>query len=288
MANRQIGLLHPGAMGAAVGAAARGNGHSVFWASEGRSQATKARATAHGLEDAGTLAALCARCDVILAICPPHAAEQVARAVIACGWRGLYVDANAISPERAVRVGKLLWARGAEFVDGGIIGGPPWTAGETVLSLAGRRAGEIAEVFAGGPLEVRVLGEEVGEASALKMCYAAWTKGTTALLAAILATAEELGVREFLYEQWARDDAKMPASTEGRVRRSSAKAWRFAGEMEEIAATFRGAGLPGGFHEAAAAVYERLAGFKDMEELPPLNSVLKALTLAPPERRDGA
>ena len=114
-------------------------------------------------------------------------------------------------------------------------------------------------------------------ASALKMCFAAYTKGTTALLAAILATAESLGVREALFEQWNRDGSDFAGQTTQRVRRVTAKAWRFAGEMEEIATTFREAGMSGDFHAAAADIYRRLASFKGATTTPSLEDVLDAL-----------
>ena len=271
-----LGLLHPGAMGTAVGAALRAQGHRVLWASAGRSAATAARAHQHGLEDAGTLAAVCAQAAVILSICPPHAAEDVANEVAALGFTGLYLDANAIAPAKAQRLAATLAAAGSAFIDGGLIGGPPWQPG-TTLALSGPRAAELAALFAGTPLATEVLGPEVGSASALKMCYAAYSKGTTALLVAALATADQLGVREALLRQW-EGDGGPAAQAPQRARGVTAKAWRFTGEMEEIAATFRGAGLPGGFHEAAGEIYQRLAGFKDAAEPPTLEAVLAALT----------
>src|SRR5438132_9055101 len=53
-----VGLLHPGDMGAAVGATVVAGGARVLWASAGRSAATRARAREVGLEDAGTLASV--------------------------------------------------------------------------------------------------------------------------------------------------------------------------------------------------------------------------------------
>ena len=126
-------------------------------------------------------------------------------------------------------------------------------------------------------METKFRGTEIGKASALKMCYAAYTKGTTALLSAILATAEALDVREELYQQWDLDDRGFSDQVNQKMRRVTAKAWRFEGEMEEIALTFREAGLPDGFHLAAADVYHRMARFKDSSEVPPLNDVLNAL-----------
>jgi 3-hydroxyisobutyrate dehydrogenase-like beta-hydroxyacid dehydrogenase len=277
MTLRQIGILHPGAMGISLAAAAQRAGHTVYWASDERSAATRARADEHQLCDAGSLAALCARCDLILSVCPPHAAEDVAGQVCALGFSGLYVDANAISPQRAARIGAALAEAGAGFVDGGIIGGPAWEPGRTWLYLSGSRAAEVAACFAAGPLETCVLSNEVGQASALKMCYSAYSKGTTALLGAILATAERLGVRAALEREWDQDDPGFSARAVQRVRRSTAKAWRFAGEMDEIAATFRAAGLPGDFHAGAAEVYRRLAPYLDAVESPPVEDVLRAL-----------
>ena len=126
-------------------------------------------------------------------------------------------------------------------------------------------------------METRVIGVDAGKASALKMCFAAYTKGTTALLCAILATAEQLGVREDLYQQWSQDDPRFAEQVVRRVRQVAAKAWRFAGEMEEVAATFRDVGLPGEFHTAAALLYRRLAPFKVARGTPALEDVLTAL-----------
>jgi uncharacterized protein DUF1932 len=110
------------------------------------------------------------------------------------------------------------------------------------------------------------------------MCYAANTKGTVALLAAILTTAENLGVREALFEQWRHDDPQFPEQVQKRIQANTPKAWRFVGEMGEISRTFSGAGAPGEFHAAAANIYERLAGFKDARTPPTLEEILAALT----------
>ena len=271
----RIGLLHPGAMGASVGAAAASNGHTVFWASVGRTESTYARARRAKLQDIETVAALVKASDIVLSVCPPHAAHDVASAVAQLGFTGIYVDGNAISPDRTRAIQRIVEDAGAHYVDGGIIGGPAWKkeAG-THMYLSGRRAAEVAACFAGSPLETPVISERIGAASALKMGYAAYTKGSTALLTAILGMVEREGVRADLARQWG------DAFTEQTVRRvcaNTAKAWRFVGEMHEIADTFRGAGMPGGFHQAAAEVYERLAVFKDQDEPPAIEAVLEAL-----------
>jgi 3-hydroxyisobutyrate dehydrogenase-like beta-hydroxyacid dehydrogenase len=274
---QRIGFLHPGAMGISIAASAQNSGHEVYWASEGRSPDTQARATKYGLRDAHTLEQLCAECAIVVSVCPPHAAEQVAQQVLAAGFAGLYLDANAIAPQRAERIGADMAAAGVAFVDGGIIGGPAWQPGSTWLYLAGPQAKQAAACFAAGPLETQVLGEQIGRASALKMCFAAYTKGTTALLCAILASAEQLGVRGDLEQHWQRDDPQFAEDVAQRVRQVTSKAWRVAGEMEEIADTFRSAGMPGEFHAAAAIVYRQLADFKAARTTPTLEEVLAAL-----------
>ena len=273
----KIGILHPGEMGISVAASAINNGYRVYWASENRSDKTGLRAEKYGLIESDSLIELCHTCEIIFCICPPHAAEAVANSVIKHGFNGYYLDANAISPQRSIKIGQSMEANGISFIDGGVIGGPAWKPKETFLYLSGKDANIIADCFMKGPLETKIIGDEIGKASALKMCYAAYSKGTTALLAAILATAESLDVREELYQQWDMDDPNFSEQVNRRVTRATAKAWRFEGEMHEIASTLKDAGLPNGFHEAAAEVYRRLANFKDSAETPKLDNILKDL-----------
>ena len=279
MSRTRVGILHPGNMGISLAASAKNSGHLVHWASEGRSDETRARATRFDLVDTQSLARLCDTCLIVLSVCPPHAAEDVAKAVLGVGFKGLYLDANAISPGRAMRIGEAMAAAGVAFVDGGIIGGPAWKPDSTCLYLSGERsaAERVASCFSSGPLETRIIADEVGKASALTMCFAAYTKGSTALLCAILATSERLGVRADLERQWSRGGSDFAQRTQERVRQVTEKAWRFVGEMHEISATFREAGLPGGFHSGAADVYERIAHFKGSPEVPSLDQVLAAL-----------
>lgn len=272
-----LGILHPGQMGISVAASAKNSGCTVYWVGAGRSAQSHVRANQQGLRDAGTLAELCHVSEIIVSVCPPHAAEEVAADVMEQGFQGIFVDANAISPQRAQNIAALVTKGGATFVDGGIIGGPAWKPGTTWLYLSGPAAQQAANAFAAGPLGIEVMGDEIGKASALKMCYAAYTKGSTALLVAVFGAAEVLGVREALMAEWGRDGAKGGQENERRVREVTAKAWRFTGEMEEIAATFAAAGMPSGFHEAAADIYERLAGFKEAAATPAVEQVLAAL-----------
>jgi 3-hydroxyisobutyrate dehydrogenase-like beta-hydroxyacid dehydrogenase len=272
-----IGILHPGDMGVSVAASAQNTGHTVYWTSEGRSSQTRARAEKQGFVDAGSLAHLCERCSVILSVCPPDAAEDVANSVLSHNFKGLYLDANAISPQRSSRIGQAMSEAGTTFVDGGIIGGPAWKPGMTWLYLSGRESQHIADCFSAGPLEACIAGDEIGKASALKMCFAAYTKGTTALLCAVLAAAESLGVRDELAQQWSRDGSDFPQQASQQATRVTAKAWRFEGEMHEIASTLNSAGVPGEFHLAAAEIYRRLSGFKAAPQTPSLEEVLAVL-----------
>ena len=277
MAKQKIGVIHPGMMGICVASTIQNSGHDVYWIAEGRSPQSRQRAEKFNLSDAGSLAALCETCSVIVSVCPPHAAESVAEQVLACSFQGVYLDVNAIAPQRAIRMEQAMARSGIDFVDGGIIGAPAWERGKTWLYLSGEKARDALAYFSEGPLETSVVGDDIGKASALKMCYAAYTKGTTALLGGILATAEVMGVRSELEAQWSRDWTNFGEQAGERVRNVTAKAWRFAGEMAEIASTFRKAGLPGEFHDAAETIYERIADFKDAPEIPDLKDVLAKL-----------
>lgn len=272
-----VGLLHPGEMGAAVGAAARAGGARVLWTPEGRGPDTGRRAEAAGLEAVPSLAALVGAAQVILSVCPPHAALEVAGAVAALGFAGLYVDANAVAPATARQVAATVEKAGATFVDGGIIGPPPTRRSTTRLYLSGPAAGRVAALFAGGALEAVVVDGPAGAASALKVAYAAWTKGSAALLMAVRALARAEGVDASLVREWELSQPELPGRSEAAVRSNAAKAWRFVGEMEEIAAAFAGAGLPEGFHRAAAEAYRRLSGWKAAPRPPDVEEAWRAL-----------
>ncbi len=272
-----IGVLHPGEMGSAVGAAARARGARVLWVSTGRSPATRGRAEADGLEDAGTMTRLVTESSVIFSVCPPAAALDVAGEVAAFGFRGTYVDANAIAPKTTRRVGELVAAAGATFVDGGIIGPPPRAPGAARLYVSGPAAVDVAVLFRHSMVEAIPVAGPIGAASAVKMAYAAWNKGSQALLLAVRTLAMREGVDDALLDEWTRSQPDLPRRSERAVATNVRKAWRFVGEMEEIAASFEAAGLPRGFHEAAAEVYRRLVGWKDTATSPSVAEVAKAL-----------
>jgi len=256
-------------MGAALAACVDGQ---VLWASEGRSQATRIRAEEVGALDRGDLGSLVASADIVISVCPPGAAVDVANQVQGLGFDGVYVDANAVSPSTTRRMAQLF----SRFVDAGIIGPPPSSSPSrdsapsgdenariTRFYLAGYEAPAVAALFSGSPVDARVIGHEPGRASALKMAYAAWTKGSAALLLSVaaLATAEE--VAEELAREWDLSIPELDARLEQISSGIAKKAWRFVGEMEEIAHAYGDAGLPTGFHSASAELYTRLADLKD-------------------------
>ena len=255
MTETTIGLLHPGEMGAAVGAVLRSAGSDVVWASAGRSSATARRAEAAGLDDAGTVAELSRRAGVILSVCPPHAALEVAREV--AGYGGVYVDANAVSAATSRGVGEVIVRGGGTYVDSGIVGSPPTARGTTRLYLSGVAAPEVAGLFAGTIVDARVLSDRIGDASAMKMTYAAWTKGTAALVLNVRALAREAGLEAALLADWDESIPHLRGMSLQAARSAAAKGWRWDAEMEEIAAEFAAAGLPDGFHLAAAELFRR-------------------------------
>jgi 3-hydroxyisobutyrate dehydrogenase-like beta-hydroxyacid dehydrogenase len=246
-----VGLLHPGEMGSAVGAALRTNGHDVLWASSGRSKDTARRAREADLRDAGSVGALLAEAELVLSIVPPHAASAVASQ--AAGFEGVFVDANAISPTTVRDLAP------PSLVDGCIVGPPPRRPGTTRLYLSGEGADAVATLVAGSTVEARIIGGGIGAASALKMTYAAWSKGTAAMILAIRDVARANGVDGPLLAEWGASAPELLERLPQAERSAGAKGWRWIGEMEEIADTFAAAGQPEGFHRAAAQVYRAWA-----------------------------
>lgn len=249
-----IGLLHPGEMGAGIGAALVRAGHAVSWASTGRSAPSAARATEAGLLDVRSIAAMVEGSELIISVCPPHAAVEVAHQV--AGFHGTYLDANAVAPQTARQIAAVVEAGGAVYVDGGIIGPPPSPSNATRLYLSGRGAPEVSQVFTGTTVDARVVPGDHVAASALKMCFAAWTKGTAALLLDVRALALAEGVEDALLGEWQRSLPELAGRSLQAAQQAATKGWRWVGEMDQIAATFRSAGLPDGFHRAAAEIYD--------------------------------
>ncbi|MEI9812235.1 MAG: DUF1932 domain-containing protein [Acidobacteriota bacterium] len=266
MSAPNVGILHPGAMGVSIANSAIDSGCNVFWASEGRRSYTRERAERTGLTELSTVADLCEKCPVILSVCPPEFAADVAHQVADTGFQGVFADLNALAPQRKIELGRELAARGIRFADGGIIGLPSRTPGETTLFVSGEAADEVAACFAKGAIAARVMGQETGRASALKILFAAYNKGSIALFTALYAAADQYGVLEDLQGQFVHRGLSL-ATIETQILRAAPKAWRWIEEMHEISSALEQVDQPGDFHEAAAKVYERLADFKDASGL---------------------
>jgi 3-hydroxyisobutyrate dehydrogenase-like beta-hydroxyacid dehydrogenase len=276
-----VGVLHPGQMGAAVAAQVRSRGVPVLWCPTGRSAHTARRAADADLEPVTELADLLNRVDVVLSICPPAVAEDVASEIAAHGFRGVYVDANAISPARAGRILTTLAEAGARPVDGAIIGPPPTATVAARLYLAGDPTDTtvIAELFAGTSVEPVVMTQPVPGASALKMAYAGYQKATRVLAALAYALAGHHDVTEHLLNE-AHRGMGSPLAEPAYLPSVAARAWRWAPEMREIAATLAAAGLPPDLAEAAAEVLQRWQHDKDDWDIP-LADVLGRLAQTP-------
>lgn len=270
-------LLHPGAMGAKVGGEATRTGTRVLYVPTGRSPASLQRALDAGLEPAESLESALAASDFVLSVCPPHAAEDVAHEVLTHPFRGVYVEANAISPDRTRRIAAACAERGVPMLDGSIVGGPPGPGSAPHLYLSGD-AGQVAHV-AGAFKDTQVvacpLDASVGAASALKMAYASYQKSARVLAAVSHALAAHHGVAAELAREAGSLRSNILAETD-QLPSVAARAWRWAPELEEIAATLRTAGLPPAMAEGAATVLRRWTDDKDDYDLP-LEEVLAHL-----------
>lgn len=271
-----IVLLHPGEMGAPVGQCLRTAGARVLWVASGRSQASRLRAQSAGLEQRDSLREALAIASHVICICPPDSAVETAQSVAKLKFRGIYVDANALAPATTLDVGAIVEANGATFVDGGIVGMPPTAPGVCRLYLSGALAGDVARLFERSALDTVVLDGGIGAASALKMCYAAWNKMSLLLLVTVRAVAEHEGVQQALMHEW-RSTQPALADRLNYAISNARKAWRWSGEMEQIASTFASAGVPPGFPLAAAEICRRLSAFRDLSDIR-LEQVVAALS----------
>jgi len=274
----KIGFLHPGEMGTALAEVAKSNGALTYWASAGRSPGNVRRAQAAGIHDLFTLQALCDSCDIIVSICPPHAALDIAVAVKACGFSATYVDANAIAPSTAEKVADVVEARGATYVDAAVVGPPPNGKQLTTVYFSGNEARKVIGCFAAQSVEVRWLGPSRSQASALKMCHSAMSKGQLALLLSTIAAAEHYGVRSHLENLWGSRSSTRPLLEEmSESARRSRKGWRFAGEMQEVAATLASAGLPTSIHQGASTVFQRCPSPETDPQLITISALIQQL-----------
>jgi hypothetical protein len=239
----RVGLLFPGEMGALVGSAVDGE---VIWSSEGRSEATARRAAE--FRDVGTVRELVAASDVVLSICPPAIAEDVAGEVSAEGFEGIYVEANAIAPARVERIAGFL-----RCVDGSVISR---SAVNLYLSGDADDVAQVASLFPGDDVNAIPLEGGIGAASALKMAFGGWNKIGAVVTAQAHAIARAYGVQDALEGEGVLSD---------RILHAGPKAWRWAPEMEEVAATCAALDLPDAIPHGAADLYRRWDGHRDTE-----------------------
>ena len=260
---RTVALISPGDMGQAVGALLARGGVRVVTCLAGRSERTRALARAAGFVDLPSVEALVREAELVLSIVPPAEALAVARDVAAAlgasGARLTYVDCNAIAPRTARAVAAVIAPTGSGFVDAGIVGGPPREAPSPRFYASGPDRTHFGALGDAG-LDIRLLGAEVGEASAVKMCYAALTKGTTAIATELLVAARKLGVYDTLIAELRDSQAAQSNRMADAVPAMPGKAHRWIVEMEEIARTFEDVGLTPLIFQGAAEMYRLTAG----------------------------
>lgn len=260
MAVETVGIMSPGDMGSGVGGVLKRHGLTVLTALDGRSGDTRQRAAEQGIDDAGSLDELVRACDLILSILVPSEAlsfgEEVAESIVRTDADVAVADCNAVSPATAVKIDEIITAAGGRFIDAGIIGGSPRTGAVPRIYASGEHASLLGELDGKG-ISVPVMSGPVGHASGLKMCYAAITKGTAALYASTLMTAKSLGLYEDLVQEMQGSQASTLAAMDG-VKSISARAFRWIGEMEEIAATFEDAGATPKIHLGAAETFQQI------------------------------
>lgn len=275
-----LGILHPGSMGAAVAAQARRSGAEVLWCPAGRSASSRERAERYGLVPVHALSEMVERADIILSLCPPAAAEDVARNVAACSYAGIYVDGNAVSPATMANISAIVQRSGATAVDGSVIGSPPSGSKSPRFYLSGPADAlrPVAQLFDGSAVQARLLSGEIGQASALKLSYSSYQKASRALAAVAYALASDHGVEAELLDIAGGRKTSYLAET-AYFPKVAARSWRWGPEMKEAAHALEEAGLPSELADAAAAVMERWAGLKDTS--PDLTLVLEKLHTDP-------
>jgi 3-hydroxyisobutyrate dehydrogenase-like beta-hydroxyacid dehydrogenase len=255
---RSVGILSPGDMGAAIGRMLHDGGLDVRTCLEGRSDLTRLRAGESGFRDAPSLDALVTEVDLLLSVLVPAealpVAEQVAASIKRTGAATVYADCNAIAPQTVAAIERLITGAGGAFIDGGIIGGPPRPGSNTRIYCSGPDTSPLEALCACG-LDVRVVGAEIGQASGLKMVYAASTKGTTALWTELLIAARALGLDEALMAEFGMSRSDVSRQMMGSIPSMPRRARRWVGEMEEIATTFDALGMTPRILQGAADIY---------------------------------
>lgn len=266
-----VAVVAVGDMGRGVAARLREGGARVVTSLAGRGEGTAARARSVGVEPLESDEAVVREAAVVLSIVPPGAALDLARrmaaAMRATGARPAYVDCNAISAATMRQVGEIVGGAGAAALDIGIIGGPPDKSRGTRFYASGPESPAFALLKELG-LDVRRIGGELGQASALKMGYGGFTKGLQALATALMVSARRAGVAEALEAELADSQANLLAMLDRSLPGMPPKAYRWVAEMEEGAASLAEAGLPPELFEGAARLYAAVAATPTARETP--------------------
>jgi 3-hydroxyisobutyrate dehydrogenase-like beta-hydroxyacid dehydrogenase len=253
--------MSPGDMGSGVGGILVRSGLRVITSLKGRSEASSTRAAEQGIVDIGSLDDVVASSDLMLSILVPSEAlafaASAAESIVRTNSHVAFADCNAVSPATGVKIGKIITAAGGMFIDAGIIGGSPRTGAIPRFYASGEHAGILAELDGKG-ISVPVMRGAVGRASGLKMLYAALTKGTAALHASTLMAAKSLGLFDDLIHELEQSQSGTLTAM-GRVNSISAQAFRWIGEMEEIASTFEDAGVTPNIHAGAAETFQKIS-----------------------------
>ena len=288
---KTVGILSPGDMGSGVGRVLHATGLDVIAALHGRSELTRERALEAGFRDAGSIDNLVSQADLVLSILVPAEATVVAEGVAAAmqrtGATPVFVECNAIAPQTVRAIERVIRDADGGFIDAGIIGGPPRAPGANTRFYCSGPDTTPFEALTAYGLDVRVVGREVGQASGLKMVYAASTKGTTALWTELLVAARALGLEEALLAEYGPGHSLSRQQMNG-IPSMPRRARRWVGEMEEIAATFSALGLTPQIMEGAADMYRFIGATSLAEQTtrdpdPSLDDVLGTLAsrLAP-------
>ena len=266
-----IAILSPGDMGHAVGRVLKQRDFRVVTCLNGRSARTRSLAKTAGLEELPTIAELVATSDLILSIVAPVGAMPLARVLAAAitktGVRPYFAECNAVSPRTAAQINSLITVAGGRFIDASIIGPPPGKGEAPRFYTSGIHAPVMSRLQS-PDMQVRTIGDKVGAASGIKMCYAALTKGSQALWVALLMAARRMDLSDELRAEFEHSQTATLAQMEKQLPGMVAKAPRWVAEMEEIAATFENVGVVSGFHQGAAEVYRMIAATPFATETP--------------------
>jgi len=266
-----VGVMSPGDMGQAIAQQLKQKGFNVCVALDERSARSKELARQAGLTDVGSISKLTAQCEVILSVMNPGAAlefaSEAARALGAARKKLLFVDCNAVSPVTMQAINAKITAAGARCADGGIIGPPPRGNAKTNLYVSGPEASELSQL-ATPQINVTVMSERVGDASALKMCYSAFNKGMQAMGLELLIAARRLGVDAALEVQLLASRRDVYDWLIGALPAMPPKAYRWVPEMHEIAKTFEAVGLTPRMFQGTADMYDQVAATALGKETP--------------------